>query len=111
VSDSLRLYSATIRGTAPSMGPEGELARRIAEYVRFVEDWNERVHRNGRADPEFDQYSSMVRSGLWSTRDEKGDVTPIKEAPVFFLPRMNFHCVQIDAGVWGLGGALLHSLL
>jgi hypothetical protein len=64
---------------------DGELARDIAEYVRFAEDWNERVHCNERADPdEFDKYSNLVKSGLWSTRDEKGNVNRIIDAPVFF---------------------------
>ena len=62
---------------------DGELAHQIAEYVRFIEAWNERVHRNEQADPgEFDQYSNLVKSGLWSTRDENGQVNRIAEAPV-----------------------------
>jgi hypothetical protein len=62
-----------------------ELARQTAEYIRFVGGWNERVRYNERADPdEFDQYFNLVKSGLWSTRDEKGNVMHITGAPVFF---------------------------
>jgi|SRR5215831_286020 len=65
---------------------EGELAREIADFVRFVEGWNERVRCDGPADPvEFDQYSNLVKSGLWSTRDEQGNVSRITDAPVFFV--------------------------
>jgi hypothetical protein len=50
---------------------EGEVTHQIAEYVRFVEGWNERVHNNDAADPgEFDQYANLVKSGFWATRDE-----------------------------------------
>jgi hypothetical protein len=67
-------------------GTEGELTRHIVEYVRFVESWNKRVHRNEPADAaEFDQYSGLVKSGLWSTRHGQGDVNRIQEAPAFFV--------------------------
>jgi len=63
----------------------GELSREIAEYIRFTEEWNERVHRGEPADAsEFDRYSNLLKSRQWSTRDEKGKVSHIAEAPVFF---------------------------
>jgi hypothetical protein len=65
---------------------EGQLAREIAEYIRFVEGWNERVNCNEHPDPdEFNQYSNLVKSGLWSTRDEKGNVNRITDAPIFCI--------------------------
>jgi len=67
-------------------GQDGELGRHISQYVKFVEDWNERVHRNEPADPsEFDQYPNFADSKLWSTRDEQGNVTHITDGPVFFV--------------------------
>ena len=64
---------------------QGELALQIAEYIRFVEGWNERVRCNDGADPrEFDPYSNLVRSGLWVTRDEEGSVNRITDSPLFF---------------------------
>ena len=70
------------------LGTEGryaELERRVTDYIHFVEDWNERVRRDDPADPgEFEQYSDLVQSGLWSTKDEGGVVSAIAEAPVFF---------------------------
>jgi hypothetical protein len=68
-----------------SKGQEDELSRRIAEYIRFAEEWNERAHRVEPADAsEFDQYSDLVKSRQWSTRDENGEVNQIADAPVFF---------------------------
>jgi hypothetical protein len=60
---------------------------------------NERVHCNDDADPgEFDQYSNFVNSGLWSTRDEKGSVNRITDAPLLFLSEERSPGAPIDAG-------------
>lgn len=59
--------------------------KRLIDYIKFSEDWNERVHRGEDADPgEFDRFSDLINSGLWFTRDEKGVASRITEAPVFF---------------------------
>jgi len=64
---------------------EAGLGRQIADFIRFTEDWNERVHRDEPADAsEFDPYSDLLKSRQWSTRDEKGKVNQIIDAPVFF---------------------------
>jgi hypothetical protein len=62
------------------------VARQIVEYIRSVESWNERVHRNEPADAgELDRYVIIVKSGLWSTRCGECGVDRIQEAPVFFV--------------------------
>ena len=64
----------------------GELEKRLIEYIRFCEDWNERLRRNDAADPdEFESYVDLLKSRLWVTIDEKNDVSRITEAPVFFV--------------------------
>ncbi len=63
---------------------DGELARRLIDYIRFCEDWNER-ERHGTADAgEFDAYADVVTSGLWATTDSADRSTLIADAPVFF---------------------------
>jgi hypothetical protein len=67
-------------------GPDRWLVRRIESYISFVTDWNERLRRDDPADPsEFDEYSDLIKSGLWFTKDRYGAVAHIREAPVFFI--------------------------
>jgi hypothetical protein len=68
-----------------TVGTKDEADRRLIEYIRFVEDWNERVRSGGDASAdEFDSYSDLTASGMWATKDANGEITPIIEAPVFF---------------------------
>jgi hypothetical protein len=63
-----------------------ELERRVCNYVAFVVDWNQRIHRGAPADPsEFNPFIDLMQSGLWTTRDDNDNVTRITEAPVFFI--------------------------
>ena len=62
-----------------------EVERRLINYIRFVEDWNERVQSAKNASPdEFDAYADLTSSGRWFTKDTNGEITVIIEAPVFF---------------------------
>jgi hypothetical protein len=62
----------------------GELPRRLLEFIRFCEDWNERVRDDSADVAEFAAYSDLVGSRLWATTDSAGRRTRIAEAPVFF---------------------------
>lgn len=66
---------------------DGEFSHRLVSFIDFCKDWNERI-LNDPADPpdasEFDQYSDILKSGLWVVRDSAGETTRIAEAPVFF---------------------------
>jgi len=65
---------------------QGPLARRLLDFIGFCKEWNERA-RN-RSDPpdaaEFDQFSDLLQSGQWMTKDSSGRANIVAEAPVFF---------------------------
>jgi hypothetical protein len=64
---------------------DGDLQRRLCDFIGFCEEWNERVGRDEEADAkEFDQFSDLLNSGAWHTRTASGDVAYIDQAPVFF---------------------------
>jgi hypothetical protein len=69
------------RAVQPS---DSELPRRLSEFIRFCEDWNERVRDDSADAAEFDSYADVVKSGLWVTIDSVGRSTRIADAPVFF---------------------------
>jgi hypothetical protein len=60
------------------------LPRRLLEFIRFCEDWNERLRDDSADAAEFAAYSDVVRSGLWATTDSAGRRTRVADAPVFF---------------------------
>lgn len=65
---------------------DGELQRLLGEFIRLSEAWNERLRRGEAADAaEFDAYSDLLTSGLWSIRRHDGQMFHISEAPVFLL--------------------------
>jgi hypothetical protein len=65
---------------------QGDLQQRLSGFIRFSEGWNERIGHAQPADTtEFDQYSDLLTSGLWRTRAPEGEVSPIDEAPAFFV--------------------------
>lgn len=64
---------------------DGDLPDRLLDYIRFCENWNERV-RDDSADPaEFERYSDLIASGRWATTNSAGTFTRIADAPVFFV--------------------------
>jgi len=66
---------------------DGELAHRLGSFIDFCEDWNERTLKHPADAPdaaEFDQYSDVLKSGLWIVRNSAGESVRIAEAPVFF---------------------------
>jgi hypothetical protein len=64
----------------------GVLQRRLSEFIDFCVDWNARTKDN--PDPpaasEFDRYSDLLTSGLWTTTNADGQVRKLLDAPVFF---------------------------
>jgi hypothetical protein len=65
--------------------PSGPLERRLAEFIEFCRDWNER-QRNDTDTPgpeEFDRFGELIRGG-WYARFPDAHTQPIDDAPVFF---------------------------
>jgi hypothetical protein len=63
-----------------------KVPERVTEFIEFCQDWNNRVESSPNEPPhpaEFDQYSDLLKSGLWCVKSEQGDVWRISEAPVF----------------------------
>ena len=77
-------YGTIDRVIAPSTG---EVARRLAHYIDFCIDWNERT-RNDPANPpdhaEFEKYSDVLSSQMWLTKSSNGEISLIVDAPLFF---------------------------
>lgn len=74
-------------GTFHSMPiDESTLSKRVTDYVRFCEKWNEKC-RTGSADvQEFEQFSDVIASGSWiAESDELDRRYEIENAPTFFL--------------------------
>jgi len=63
----------------------GELASRVLQFIKFCQEWNERVLRNlpSKAS-DFNEYRDVVKNGLWKTKRANGDIQDIVDAPVFF---------------------------
>lgn len=63
-----------------------ELAPRLIAFIEFCQGWNERLRRHDEPVDavEFDQFTDIVKSHSWFTRNRAGIATPIKDAPVFF---------------------------
>jgi hypothetical protein len=65
---------------------EQDMPERVMRFIEFCQDWNNRVESNPNEPPdpsEFDQYSDLLKSGLWSVKSAQGDVWHVAEAPVF----------------------------
>src|SRR5262245_59276872 len=66
---------------APQNGP---LAQRICDFIAFCRGWHTRLDIGANCEAsEFDQFSDLLRSGLWLTRNADGMAARIEEAPVF----------------------------
>ena len=65
---------------------ESPLARRLIAYIAFCREWHERLDADPQGGPdaaEFDQYSDVVYSGLWTTDAHDGTHASVIHAPVF----------------------------
>lgn len=62
------------------------ITKRLAAFVEFCKDWNERQHDPNPPDAgEFDHFSDLLDSGLWVVKNAAGEETRIVRAPVFFV--------------------------
>ena len=70
----------------PTIKPaDGELPKRLLDFIAFCKDWNERARNASGADAaEFDLYDDVIKSGLWATEAPVGERQRILDAPVFF---------------------------
>jgi len=65
---------------------QGDLSRRLLDYVQFCEQWNERAGNGLAADlGEFERYRDVIDSGFWLLKTGSGKVSQIEHAPIFFL--------------------------
>lgn len=66
------------------------VARRIADFIQFCEEWNERVEISDEtsgpppAVEEFDQYEDVIKSNSWAVKTAAEEAQRIDEAPLFF---------------------------
>ena len=76
-------FGPFVRAISPD---DGSLARSLLEFIEFCEGWNERTIDNPTPPDasEFDSFSDLLTSGLWTTTSPDGAVRRIREAPVFF---------------------------
>jgi hypothetical protein len=60
--------------------------RRLSDYIRLCEDWNDRCYHDPGNPPdadEFDAFSDVIDSQEWFARTPGGDLLAIDRAPVF----------------------------
>jgi hypothetical protein len=63
---------------------DGPIACRICDFIAFCREWNARIAADAPFEAsEFEQYSDVVQSGRWFTRDVEGTIAKIEEAPNF----------------------------
>jgi hypothetical protein len=84
------IYSdATWYGTFQSLVAPNDrgLSRKIATYIEFCVDWNERTRSDPSHAPdasEFEQYTDVLSSQKWFIRSADGQSKQVLDAPVFF---------------------------
>jgi hypothetical protein len=79
---------------------DGPLARRICDFITFCREWHVRLHAGtGCEASEFDQFSDLLRSGLWLTRDADGKAAMIEEAPVFISSEISWRLKAVETPV------------
>jgi hypothetical protein len=65
---------------------ESDTDRRIIAYIRFSEDWHDRIANDPSTAPDasaFDAHADVVHSGSWLIRTRDGRAEEIDVAPVF----------------------------
>lgn len=71
-----------------SIQPNNDLSERVVEFIKFCEDWNQRMEDEPRSPPdaaEFDQYSDLLTSGQWAIKNAAEETSRVRDAPVFFV--------------------------
>lgn len=69
-----------------TLSPHGPLQRRIIDFIRFSEEWHERLEANPSNPPdaaEFDDYNDLVYGKSWSLRSSDGNTSQLPVSPVF----------------------------
>jgi hypothetical protein len=62
---------------------QGEVERRLCEFIAFCERWHQRLGRGEAPDArEFDQFEDLIESGSWRVPCSDGTVL-MTEAPIF----------------------------
>jgi hypothetical protein len=62
------------------------LARRFVDFIEFCRNWHERLDKPPTQQPdadEFDAYSDVIESGLWTVESAGGEIHQVEHAPVF----------------------------
>ncbi len=77
---------------------DGQLAHRICDFIDFCREWHVRLKVGATCEAsEFDQFSDLMRSGLWSTKDADGAATAIDEAPVFVTGEISWRLKPVES--------------
>jgi hypothetical protein len=77
---------------------DGPLAQRICDFIVFCREWHVRLHAGVTCEAsEFDQFSDLLRSGLWLTRNADGTAAKIEEAPVFINGQISWRLKTVES--------------
>src|SRR5262249_29436551 len=61
--------------------PEGPSAERLREFIGFCKRWHDRLGSGEDADAsEFDGFTDLLTSGLWTTEDQNGIASVVDQA-------------------------------
>src|SRR5215472_16073473 len=79
---------------------DGPLAQRICDFIAFCRAWHVRLRAQATCEAaEFEQFSDLLRSGLWLTRDPDGTTAAIEEAPVFISGEISWRLKTVQSPV------------
>jgi len=77
---------------------DSTLAQRVCDFIAFCREWHARLATQASCEAsEFDQFSDLVRSGLWFTRDADGVAARIEEAPVFTDGEISWRLKNVES--------------
>jgi hypothetical protein len=63
---------------------EGLVQDRLCSYIRFCEDWHQRLEAGKDPDPEeFDQYTDVIESSSWRADCPDGSTLAMDGGPIF----------------------------
>lgn len=77
---------------------DGPSAQRVCDFVVFCQAWHARLHDGANCEAsEFDQFTDLLRSGLWFTRDAGGAAANIDEAPLFMDGEISWRLKPVES--------------
>jgi hypothetical protein len=74
---------------------EGALEQRVCHFITFCRSWNARCQQElSHNASEFDQFTDLLSSGLWFTKDASGASSLIDQAPNFYDGEVSWLVLQ-----------------